>query len=696
MKQHLFRFSIAILALSATLFTNAQDRVVHYCGQVKAREKLFERHPAAESSSRHATEELEAYTSSFEDERGGGGDPVYIIPVVFHVIHNNGNENISDAQIYNAVEILTRDFRKLNADTSNIISAFEDIAADTRIEFRLAAKDPQGNCHPGINRVQSELTNDGYNEDMRLLSTWPRNRYLNVWVCASIGGNTAGFTNMPADMNAAWLADIDGIVITHSYVGSIGTGSALTSRALTHEVGHWLNLHHTWGPTNSPGDPDNCGFDDLVTDTPNTIGYTSCNLNGSSCSSAIDNVQNYMEYSYCSRMFTWGQRQRMRAALNSSVAQRNQLWTNNNLIQTGVLNPPLCAALFSTNRTSICADEEIQFTDLSYHDVVSWSWNFGDGTTLSGNDPLVHKNPVHTYTQPGTYNVTLAVSNGSETLQLVQNSYITVNPSGQNESPLMEGFENGFPGDDWSFFNQNNDVTWEVTPSAAFSGTKSLKLRNFSNTISDNTDELYSATYDATGADTIYLSYRWAYANKLTATDDRLRISVSGNCGNSWDIRKLRKGLTNLPTADPTNMQFTPTSTTQWGGETLILLNDNWMTDRFRVKFEFIGKGGNNLFLDDINIVKATTVGVTELKPTFIFNVYPNPAEENMTLEMIQTNSEQVSVYLYNSTGQLCQTFTRQLTSGRNIFEIEQQVPGLYTLVLEKNGHLATQKLIFK
>src|SRR5690554_6434749 len=47
---------------------------------------------------------------------------VYAIPIVFHVVHEYGSENISDEQIYRQVEILNQDFRKLNADTADIVS----------------------------------------------------------------------------------------------------------------------------------------------------------------------------------------------------------------------------------------------------------------------------------------------------------------------------------------------------------------------------------------------------------------------------------------------------------------------------------------------------------------------------------------------------------------------------------------------
>ena len=95
-------------------------------------------------------------------------------------------------------------------------------------------------------------------------------------------------------------------------------------------------------------------------------GLTPCDLERTTCGS-LDNVQNYMEYSYCSRMYTQGQRARMRAALNSSTADRNQLWTPQNLEDTGVFEEELlCKAEFSVDRLEVCIGEEVQFTDESF------------------------------------------------------------------------------------------------------------------------------------------------------------------------------------------------------------------------------------------------------------------------------------------------------------------------------------------
>jgi PKD repeat protein len=672
----------------------SQQHTTYFCGQHAARERLFSSHPHERAACEEATRELEQFTREYESQRGGA-EQIFIIPVVFHVIHENGNENISNEQINDAIAILTRDFRKLNPDTLDIVDAFTDIAADTRIEFRLATIDPDGNCHSGINRIVSPLTNDGTNSDMKALSYWPRNNYLNIWVCAEIGNGIAGFTNLPGDVSGNWGAFEDGIVMRSDYVGSIGTSSPIKSRTLTHEVGHWINLYHTWGPTNSPADPNNCDFDDNVTDTPNTVGYTSCNVDGASCGSLVDNVQNYMEYSYCSRMFTEGQATRMRAALQNNTAQRNQLWTTANLEETGVLNPPLCLVSFTSSQFTVCSGDTVAFYDNSYHNVVSWEWDFGDGQTLSGSDPLTHKNPTHTYAEPGVYNVSLTVSNGAQSLSTTENAFVRVLSAAMMSAPLEEGFEGDWPGN-WITNNPNSDETWEITPNAFFSGSKSLRLRNY-NIDAGNVDELYTATIDLTGATAASISYKWAWANRTSASDDRLRISASPDCGVTWSMRKLHKGLTNLPTATATNTFFVPAGPDDWSENTIDLINEQWFNDRFRVKFDFTGYGGNNLYLDDINITAQFPTGVQEAKPVFFFTIYPNPSDENMILDIYEQSGNRVHIGLYNSQGQLVNTLHDGLMApGKHLFTLEHHPAGLYTVVMSKDSHSAIQRVVFR
>ncbi len=690
----LYTCLVLAFAIVSTVM-NAQVNETRWCGQPAVYQKIWHSHADAPLRITQAEQELEEHTQNYIANRENNG-VVYTIPVVFHVVHNNGPENISDDQIRDAVRIMTRDFRKQNPDIVNVVAQFASITADCEIEFKLAGKDPNGNCHKGINRVVSTLTYDGYNDALKQLINWPRNKYLNIWVVADIEG-ASGFSNYPSSVSSAWDAYLDGIVVRYDYVGSIGASNNARSRTLTHEAGHWLNLRHLWGNSNEPGLASNCNLSDDVADTPQTTGHTSCNLNASTCDGTLDNVQNYMEYSFCTNMFTQGQKDRMRAALTSSVAQRNNLITDANLIATGVMNPVICLAQFRSDKVTICAGETVQFFDLSYHGVTSWSWNFGDGNSLSGSNAATDQNPVHQYSEPGVYAVSLTVSNANSNQQITMPGFITVLEPGAINSNFSEGFEGEWPNSFFSVYNEDAGLTYEITPTAAYSGSKSLKLRNHGNTVGNNRDVLYTATFDLSNATNAALSYKWAYTNKLTATADQLIISFSGDCGNTWDIRRVRDGMSNFATAPATNSQFTPSGTNQWNGETLSIGFDTWLTDRFQARFEFIGKGGNNFYLDDINLTADFGVGVQEVKPIHALRFYPNPSSETMTLDFVMPVANYVDIAVYNATGQLCQQVCNQtLAPGKHFFQINAQSAGLYHAVIRQGNHVSTEKIIFE
>lgn len=543
--------------------------------------------------------QLDAHTAGYE--RGG---EEYVIPVVFHVIHQNGTENISDAQLIDAVRILNEDFNKENPDWPNARAQFQDRVADVGIRFRLAQRDPDGNCTNGITRTVSPLTFVG-DYEMTQLIQWPREHYMNVWVGAAANG-AAGYTNYPWVLD--WSPESDGIVVQASYLGSIGTGSPSRSRVLTHEVGHWLNLMHCWGNSNDPGGEENCFEDDEVDDTPLTRGWVSCFLNGASCGSEIDNVENYMEYAYCNKMFTTGQGDRMIAALTSPVADRNELWQPGNLAYTGVDQAPeLCAADFIATRQQICAGESVQFTDVSYNSVTERTWTFAGGEPATSSAAT----PTITYSVPGTYAVSLTVSDGTTTLNTQQTVAVEVLPSPGGAVPLVEGFETGttLGALGWSVLNADGDLAFMLTSTAAASGTKSVVLPNGAGSRS-RTDELLSGTYDLSDAEEVTLTFRHAFAQRQANNNDRLRVMVSNDCGATWSLRKQLFGNTNLTTAGTVTGNFVPDAD-EWVETAITNIGSSSHVADFRFKFQFTSDGGNNLYLDGINL-NGMPVGLAE------------------------------------------------------------------------------------
>ncbi len=426
-------FVLSVFGIMASL--NAQE--LKYCGTTEMQKKLLEQFPELLLQQQASDQILQENLAEYDGTRD---DQIYIIPIVFHIIHNYGVEAISEDQVKDAVRILNEDFRKLNPDTVDIVEEFKDIAADSKIEFRLAQKTPGGGCTNGIDYIVSHETTQGDNGSK--LSQWPRNMYLNVWVVNSItsfdGIDIAGYT-IPPSAAEGFFATLDGIVILSNYLGSIGTGSVGTSHVLTHEIGHYLNLPHPWGSTNFPGVA--CG-DDGIYDTPETQGWTVCDLDGSICNPGIiENVQNYMEYAYCDKMFTEGQATVMRGLLNTAVADRNNLWTTSNLEATGTNDGYVSAcaprADFNPNHYFICEDADVLFTDFSWNgDPTSWNWEFSGGTPVSSTE----QNPTVIFNEPGKYTITLTSSNAIGSSTISKDIYVS-SLSAQYGQYYYEGFD---------------------------------------------------------------------------------------------------------------------------------------------------------------------------------------------------------------------------------------------------------------
>ena len=238
------------------------------------------------------------------------------IPVVVHVVHRRDEENISRQQIDSQIAVLNRDYRATNPDKSGVPSAWQSLVADTKVQFRLATKDPDGKKTNGITRTRTDQRSFGSDDGVKKpsqggVAAWPARRYLNIWVC-HLGGGLLGYAQFPGGP-----AGTDGVVILHSAFGTKGVVKPPfdLGRTATHEIGHWLNLRHIWGDTMG------CGGGDRVADTPNAAGpnygepafpHVTCN-NGPNG----DMFMNYMDYvdDAAMFMFTAGQVGRMNSAL---------------------------------------------------------------------------------------------------------------------------------------------------------------------------------------------------------------------------------------------------------------------------------------------------------------------------------------------------------------------------------------------
>jgi PKD repeat protein len=605
---------------------------------------------------------LEDYTTAFQ-ENAASREAAKIIPVVVHIIHNYGQENITDEQVHDAIRIVNEDFRKLNPDINQVVPAFTAIAADAGFEFRLARKDPQGKCTNGITRTASRLTFSA-DDNVKSLVSWPTNRYLNIWVVQSISFGAGGYAYLPG---TSVSSGVDGIVVVNRQFGSIGTSAAINfaARTLTHEIGHWLNLSHVWGD-NDIGQTSNCSnVGDNVQDTPKTIGTinVSCNLNQNTCTNEIpdkiDNVQNYMDYSGCALMFTVGQKNRMVAASNSSISGRNNVWSAPNLDFTGVNAPPtVCAPKvdFRVNFNQVCPDVPISLSDKSYNadidDTWQWSWQMPGGTPSSANQ----RNTSVRYSSPGIYPVTLTVTNSAGSGTLTRSEFIYVNTDEPAlTAPVSEGFENSsFPNatpdfnKNWRFEGPSN--AFARTSSAFSSGGFSIRYQNLGQS-TGTVASLISPPISFTEAQSpASITFKVAYARRNNESIDKLEVFISTDCGKSWSRRYLKAGSNLSTVSNNISAAFTPNSG-QWRTETINVSNLIG-APKGMVKFTITDGSGNNIYLDDIHILN-TPLGLNNPDNTGYLNVFPNPGDGDAILEWEKISGSDLKVSVLDMTGRL-------------------------------------------
>ena len=396
-----------------------------------------------------------AKTKPYKPEKTPG---INTISVIFHVVHNPNNpaENVSNALIMQVFNDIQEDFQLMNQDAANARTNFGFVPADVNINFCLATKDAAGVplAEQGVIRVSTN--EDYYNHSggeenkMKASATggsqiWDRNKYLNVWICdISNGANsgTAGYAYRPTN-NMLPGASIDGIVLDYN----IGMNN---DNVLTHEIGHYLGLDHTWGGSGS------CALDDGFNDTPNTIGPSfnyagSCSGNQMTCGSTQTQYENYMDYSNCTVMFSQVQANYM---LNTLTGARASLLLSPGCDPTNT--PPVADFTADiSNPIIIPVGGSVNFFDASTNVPTSWTWNFGGGATNSN-----IQNPSAVFNAVGTYTVSLTATNafGSDTetktahVQVVGAAPGTACDTLRNYNPITEdyGYYNWASG--WGFF----------------------------------------------------------------------------------------------------------------------------------------------------------------------------------------------------------------------------------------------------
>ena len=281
--------------------------------------------------------------------------------------------------------------------------------------------------------------------------------------------------------------------------------------------------------------------------------------------------------------------------------------------------------VFSSNKTAICPGDCISFTDQTIGTNTSWQWQFRNGNPSAS----ISTNPASVcYSTIGNYDVTLTVSNGNCTATTVKTEMIkVVNCGAKPTASFVSSDTNLCGGSCISFVDLSlNATSWQWKFPGAIPTTSSIESPI---NICYSAAGSYPVTLivgNTTGYDTVNVS-------SLINVSSPLPIPTFTQSGN---LLTASSGLTyqwyynNIPISGATSQQYTAT-----------------LSGPYSVKV--FDRNGCSAQSAQSNV---SLVGIDELQDGLTFSVFPNPANEFITILTREFVDGKVLVELTDILGQ--------------------------------------------
>lgn len=629
------------------------------CGTTKYEKLLQQKDPKRANAARFEQWLAPKVAETKAKRMQKDGNDVIVIPVVFHIIHNGDaigeNENIAAEQIESQITVLNQDFRRMAG--TNGYNEHPD-GADIEIEFCLAKQDENGLYTTGIERYN--LGNDiGFDmfevEELKALTQWDPEKYLNIWVCNQIFG-LGGYAQFPVesgleglDVGSPTAAETDGVALVYNCVGSAEIypegeympGNDL-GRIASHEIGHFFGLRHIWG------DGTDCTGTDYCDDTPFAASANmDCPEGTDSCTEdeGNDMIENHMDYTNdsCKNIFTQDQKDRMLTVLANSP-RRASLVTSPGCTPGSTYDLDGALRIQGTQAGEGCStslEPEIVFTNEGDSTITSATITYQiddeavqtiewEGSLESGEEDTIELGEMDF--EPGTHQIIAEI--------------IDVNDSDDEN-------------------DTNNEVVQEINIIGTYNTTQV--------TINIMTDNF--------GDEVL-----WIFGNE--ASEEPL----------ATNINQSNPMLSDFP---PSNALFTTTVDIEESGCYIFLIidlmgdgiccaNGNGYYSVETADGTVIAEGGNYTSQDMKWFSLETTAGTNDVNAFGAVKLYPNPANNLLNIAMDAANMPE-SYTVYNSLGQVMGSGV--ITTVTQTLNIAAYAEGVYFVKLEK-GH-STQTMQF-
>lgn len=355
-------------------------------------------------------------------------------------------------------------------------------------------------------------------------------------------------------------------------------------------------------------------------------------------------------------------------------------------------NTPPSAQIAADRLTINCINDTVRFVD---HSAVrlssaSWLWSFPGGDPSSS----TQENPIVVYSQPGTYDVSLTVSDAFGTSSQSYTDFINYTDSVSlitNTSNFTQDFENSnFPPSAWeleslsfSWLSTNVDFGIDCLPTT---------VAYVDHYWFQSDDEAYLISNKVSLGNGVstqnWLTYDYAYSGYASGYDDGLRIDISTDCGSTWDSIYGAIGP-DLQTVPYQSSAWYPTCGS-WASDSINLSTWGLNGDTIMVRFVAINDYGNHFFMDNININGQNIIlGVEDNNTNIHTSIYPNPTTGIFN---IRTDLKKLEVEVYNLMGELITSTI--VKNGLQQINLSNNAKGIYFVKLKSGTRIELRKLI--
>jgi len=441
----------------------------------------------------------------------------------------------------------------------------------------------------------------------------------------------------------------------------------------------------------------------------------------------IENIENYMDYANCPKMFTKEQIVRMRTALASSTSGRNNLFSEANLAATGVTDDyvaVLCSPIsdFYTDSKVVCTDKNVTFYQAAWGGAVStYSWEFEDATPSTSTS----QNPTVKFNSFGEKSVKLIVSNASgvDTITKMVNVvgnwadfvgpksidfeddnkyyFIPVNANG-NETQFQLAYGKGYGNSDCYVLQNYKDVS--MAP--AYSSDYFYNAR-----LGSDVDYLYSPSFDLKHTTGVKVKFKYAYATNGTVLTsnasqnaditEKMRVYALRDCDlsipSSNSAKKTISGAELLTAGYSSFQNFIPSSNNHWKEFTMNYSASSSLDGNVRFVIAFESSDvSNNLYIDDFMIEGVLGLQQEEILAMNL-NVYPNPLNSNQSINVSYiAGNTPVELTLRNAQGQIIYNTTVKTTNApvNHTLEMDSKLPAACYFLEVQNGEFKTVRKV--